>query len=175
MSSAKAPALAEREGFADVFREHFAYVWKSLRRMGVRDRDLEDLVHDVFLVVHRRAGSFDPTRPLKPWLFGILCRVASDYRRSARYRAEVLEDGEEHAHAAQAADEQVAARRAVIAALETMPDERRAVFVMHEIEGFTMPEIAEALGINLDTGYSRLRSARADFVRATDPAKEAQG
>ncbi|MGL1733482.1 hypothetical protein ACSTG5_00205 [Vibrio parahaemolyticus] len=46
---------------------------------------------------------------------------------------------------------------------------------MHEIEGFTMPEIAEALGINLDTGYSRLRSARADFVRATDPAKEAQG
>jgi len=65
------------------------YVWKTLRRLGVPPQDLEDLVHDLFVVVHRHLGDYDPTRPVRPWLFGIAVRIVADFRRSARNVREV--------------------------------------------------------------------------------------
>src|SRR5690349_23546888 len=89
------PDLAEplvRPEFPAVFREHLGYVWHALRRLGVRERDLEDVTHDVFLAVFRKLEQYDPARPLRPWLFGFAFRVASDYRERARHRWEVAGD-----------------------------------------------------------------------------------
>src|SRR5204862_1865304 len=75
--------------FDAVYERELDYVWNTLRRLGVRARDLEDLAHDVFVIVFRRQAEFEVGRPVRPWLFGIAFRVASDYRRSARFQREV--------------------------------------------------------------------------------------
>src|SRR5215472_17365750 len=89
-------ADADRDAlFRDVFAGEFDYVWTSLRRLGVHDRDLEDVAQEVFVHVHRRLDDYDPGRPLRPWLFAFAFRCASDWRRLARHRVEVLgEQGE---------------------------------------------------------------------------------
>lgn len=155
--------------FADIFKAHFEYVWHSLRRLGVQERDLEDVVHDVFVTVHPRLGAYDPARPLRPWLFAFACRAASDYRRQARHRVALTDDPDALCDPAPAVDEQVASRQElefVARALDTLEFDRRAVFILHEIDGVSIPEVASALEIPTNTAYSRLRLARADFGAA---------
>jgi RNA polymerase sigma-70 factor (ECF subfamily) len=159
-------ASASLPEFRTLFAEHFAYVWHALRRLGVPDRDLEDVAHDVFLAVYRGRDRYDPARPLRAWLFGFAFRVASHYRRRARHRFEVLDDPGERAETAPTALERVLTTEALgvaHTALEALEINRRAVFVMHEVDGFSIPEVADALGIPLNTAYSRLRLARRDF------------
>jgi len=151
------------------YREHFTHVWHTLRRFGVADRDLEDAVHEVFIVAHRRLDSFDRSRPIRPWLSGIAWRVASDDRKRARNRREMVGIVVEPATGGPDAAQQVAAardRELVHRALSELPDDQRVVFVMHEIDGFSMPEIRDALGAPLNTLYSRLRLARRKFRAA---------
>ena len=155
--------------FPAVYAAELGYVWSTLRRLGVQERDLEDLCHDVFVVVFRNLAVYDARRPIRPWLFGIAFRVASDYRRSARHRREVTGTTREPVCPAPRADEVMLRRerqRLVASALEALELDRRAVFVMHDIDGHVMPEIAAALGVPLNTAYSRLRLARADFAAA---------
>lgn len=114
--------------FESVFAAEFDYVWNSLYRLGVHERDLEDLTHDVFLDVHRRFADYDPARHVRPWLFAFAFRAASDYRRRARHRREIMVDAEP-SDSAPLADEQLASqddRRLVRAALEKIELERRA-------------------------------------------------
>jgi RNA polymerase sigma-70 factor (ECF subfamily) len=155
------------------FRAHydaqFAHVWHSLRRYGVHERDLEDLCHETFLVFFRTLDQYDASRPVRPWLSGIAFRVASDYRRRAQHRREIPGEQQHVASAAPGADEHLADReqqRLVLAALAELDGARRAVLVMHDFDGQAMPEIALALGCPLNTAYSRLRLARADFTAA---------
>lgn len=151
------------------YRAHFEHVWHTLRRFGVADRDLEDAAHEVFIIAHRRADSYDPDRPLRPWLSGIAWRVASDDRKRARNRREYVGIIVEPASQQGSAPDQLAAasdRALVHSALAELPDDQRAVFVMHELDGFSMPEIHEALGSPLNTLYSRLRLARSKFRQA---------
>ena len=153
----------------EVFRAEASYVWNTLRRLGVRTADLEDVTHDVFMVVHRKWDDFDPARPVRPWLFGIALRVASDYRRSARVQRErVTDDVDREAHGPSTEEqvEQARRRALVITALDALSDEQRVVFVRHELEGAAMPEIATEAGIPINTAYSRLRLARERFVAA---------
>lgn len=159
--------------FRAIYDAEFDYVHRSLRRLGVPDRDLEDLCHDVFVAFHRGLDHFDPSRPIRPWLFGIAFRVASDHRRRARHRyeqqgmeadaADGLLDARPNAEERVAEGQQ---RALVRAALATLDLDRRAVLVMHDLDGQTMPEIAEALGVPLNTAYSRLRLAREQFAKA---------
>ena len=153
--------------FRAIFEAEGGYVWNTLRRLGVQDRDLEDLAHDVFVTVHRRIGDYDPSRPLRPWLFGICLRVAMRYRDLARHRREVMDAEVEPADEAPDAEALLVQKQAkdlVAEAMEALDMDRRAVFVMHEIDGEGIPEVAEALGIPLNTAYSRLRLARAEFA-----------
>lgn len=76
--------------FASVYAEGFAFVWRSMRRLGVAPEAVPDAVQDVFVVVHRRLESFDESSTLKTWLFGIVLRVARDYRRTARRKLQPL-------------------------------------------------------------------------------------
>lgn len=163
-----APAHGKPE-LRQVYQAHFTHVWHTLRRLGVAERDLEDLAHEVFVVVHRRLDSYDPARPIRPWLTGIAYRVASDQRRRAHHQRELLDDPAHHVDGAPGPEEQAAAeedRRLVLQALLVLPPERRIVFVMHELDGCDMPEIAEALEVPLNTCYSRLRLARKQFLGA---------
>jgi RNA polymerase sigma-70 factor, ECF subfamily len=164
-------APVDSPDFTAVYRAHFAYVIRALRRLGVREADLPDLAHDVFVVVHRKLSSFDPSRPMKPWLFGIAFRTALDKKRKhSTFRESLSEDaGERNASATPAADDLVAAREAhdvVMRALDALNDDQRAVFVMHELEGLSMPEIADVVDAPLNTLYSRLRLARDAFTTA---------
>lgn len=164
-----AQTQGDTAAFRAVYDVGFPHVWHTLRRLGVAERDLEDAAHEVFVVVHRRLGEFDTTRPLKPWLTGIAWRIAADERRRARHRRETLGDvptvvapgpGPEQALASEQA------RERVHRALQTLDLDRRVVLVMAELDGATAPEIAEALGIPLNTVYSRLRVARQRFADA---------
>ncbi len=157
--------------FDAVYREHFAYVWRTLLRLGARDADAPDLAHDVFVVVHRKLSTFDASRPVKPWLFGIAFRVALDHRRKASTHREVpdADHTERVAAATPSPEATLDARQAhdrVMRALAGVDLEQRAVFVLHELEGLSMPEIARVIDAPLNTLYSRLRLARVAFVRA---------
>src|SRR5687768_10528491 len=163
------PAPAEPWDLAAIFELEFRYVWNSLRRFGVHARDLEDVTHEVFVRVHAQLALFDPSRPLRPWLFGVALGVSANYRRLARHRVEVFKEVTEFPDAAGSADEQVEQRQRrelVHRALEKLPLEQRAVLVLHEMDGFGMPDVALALGINVNTAYSRLRIGRAAFKAA---------
>lgn len=164
--------------FDEVFRSHFRYVWNSLRRLGVRPADLEDLTHDVFVIVHRKGDQYDPERPLKPWLFAIAANCASDYRRKASHRREFARDDIEMVDPTPSTLETLESkerRLLVERALASVDESRLDVFVMHELDQVPMPEVALALGIPLNTGYSRLRLARADFAAAIKRLRAKEG
>jgi RNA polymerase sigma-70 factor (ECF subfamily) len=155
--------------FDAVYRECFQHVWHTLRRLGVPDRDLEDSVHDVFVVVHRRLVDFDAARSVRPWVTGIAYRVASDDRRRARRQREVFDDSIDAVDGRRGADETIDADRArerVHRTLALLPLDQRIVFVMHDIDGFAIPDIQRELAVPLNTLYSRLRLARAKFESA---------
>jgi RNA polymerase sigma-70 factor (ECF subfamily) len=154
--------------FNDIFRSHFGYVWNALRRLGIAERDLEDLTQQVFLDVYRRLESFEPGRPVRPWLFGFALRAASNHRRLARHVLELFRTQEAPA-AGPLPDELLVAREdaeRAERALSRVELNRRAVLLLHEVDGHTIPEIAEALQIPLNTAYSRLRLARDEYERA---------
>ena len=160
--------LAAASSFEALFRAEFAYVYGTLRRLSVAARDLEDVTHDVFVQVYRRFDTYEPLRPVRPWLFAFAVRVATDYRRLARHRYERQVETEPVDSAPSPAD--AVAKAEVLAhafeALNAIELDRRAVFILHELDGFVMTEVAAALGISVNTGYSRLRLARAEFRRA---------
>lgn len=163
------PPPADVRQFRAWFDAHFDYVWHTLRRLGVRPADLEDVAHDVFLAVYRNLERFDPVRPVRPWLFGFAYRLASDYRRRAYHRLErlgqELEAADPHPGALELLGQRED-RELVHAALETLELGRRAVFILHELDGHAIPEVAASLGIPLNTAYSRLRLARQQFASA---------
>ncbi|MEP7053247.1 MAG: sigma-70 family RNA polymerase sigma factor, partial [Pseudomonadota bacterium] len=166
---------ADLAAFEAAYREHFAFAWRSLRRLGVPERDLGDAAQDVFVVVSRKLHEFDHARPLKVWLYAICLRVASDRRRSAAHRHELLaEESEvveqpERATLAHAERQQNAERRALLeAALDEMPLDQRATFTLFELEGRTGDEVAALLEVPVATVHSRLRLAREVFRRSIE-------
>lgn len=172
-----APRAGEGEGndvaaprleFAAVYEDHFAFVWRSLRRLGVAEAQLDDAAQDVFLVVYRRLPDFEGRSSLKTWIFGIVLKVVRTYKRTAaRKPTEPLEgDVPARASAAEELTDAARAARLVQSLLEELDDAPRAVFVLAELEEMTAPEISAALGVNLNTVYSRLRAARRDFDAA---------
>ena len=153
--------------FRVFFEQHFDYVYRSLRRLGVYERDLEDLTHDVFLEVRAAMSRFDPERPAKPWLFAFAFRLASDYRRLARHRTELVDVIEAPCgDSTDLALEQAENRALLARALASLDMDQRAILVLHEIDEVPVPQIAESLGIPLNTAYSRLRAGRAAVTAA---------
>ncbi len=158
-----------RVDFDGIYDQTFDFVWRSLRRLGVPDAQIDDAAQDVFIVVHRRLGEFEGRSSVRTWVFGIALRVASDHRRALRRRGphESLGDDVPGTGAdPQRAAERLEGLRLLDTVLDALDDDRRAVFVLAELEQLTAPEIAEALSVPLNTVYSRLRLAREDFERA---------
>lgn len=163
------PGPTESNDCLEVYRRELDYLVGSLRRLGVPTSDVEDVLHEVFLVMLRRWDDYDRARPLRPWLFGIAFRVSSGHRRrgSRELATESLEPEDPGARP----DQQVAVsqnRRLLLEALAAVPVERRAVLILHEVDEVPMRDIAEQLSIPLFTAYSRLRKARQELDAALD-------
>jgi RNA polymerase sigma-70 factor (ECF subfamily) len=157
--------------FEQVYEDHFAFVWRSLRRLGLSDTDAWDASQDVFLVVHRRLGDFEGRSKLSTWLYRICFRVAKDFRRRAHHRHEVSRSEPasgllDPRASAESAVELSDSLRLLELGLAAMSLEQRAVFSLFELEELSCEEIARTLEIPLGTVYSRLRRARAVFCDA---------
>jgi len=161
---------AVRPTFDEVYRAHVGFVWRVVRALGVAEAQLEDAVQDVFVVVHRRLDEFAGRSRIETWLYAIARRVAASHRRSAgrRQRDRALDEAPPLA----ASDDTFAtlsaaqAASAVAAILDRMDEDKRTVFALVELEQLSVPVVAEILGINLNTAYSRLRLARRAFEAA---------
>jgi RNA polymerase sigma-70 factor, ECF subfamily len=155
---------------AAIYANHAQFLWRCLLRMGVADSDLPDALQEVLLVVHRRLNSFDGQSKLSTWLFGICLRVAATVRRTRRRRREQSLDVQPQPDALVETNqpEQRAmvqdAQRRLESALDKLDPEKRAVFVMFELEGMTCADIAELLGVPKGTVFSRLSHARRAFL-----------
>lgn len=164
--SLAAPSVRPTPGFDELYAGYFDLVLRLVRRWGVAPSWVEDAVQEVFLVVHRRLPGFEGRSSVKTWLVGITFRVAKDFRRRAVRKggAEPLQDT--HPDPGLDPEQRASVKEAAMivdAFLEGLDEDRRAVFVLAELEGWTVPEIAESLSVNLNTTYSRLRLARRDF------------
>jgi RNA polymerase sigma-70 factor (ECF subfamily) len=156
---------------AQLYRDHAAFVWTSLQRLGIRGPDLEDALQEVFVVVHKRIASFDSRSKVTTWLFGICLRVASAHRRRGFRRNEtsVADPPEREGAIADTPEEDLSvreSRRRLEALLDELDLEKRAVFVMFELEEMSCDEIAQVFGVPIGTVYSRLHAARQDFQKA---------
>jgi RNA polymerase sigma-70 factor (ECF subfamily) len=156
-----------------LYREHFDAVWATLRRLGVPPGSLEDAVHDVFMVVHRQRERFEGRSTVRTWLLGIARRIAHRYRR-AHARTQ-------RRHQALATvipptshpDDDIARQEgwhALQGFLDELDEDKRAAFVLGELERLSRQELGDALGVSPNTAWSRLRAARARFkVRFSEP------
>jgi RNA polymerase sigma-70 factor, ECF subfamily len=172
--------------FDQVYEEHFSFVWRNARCLGIAPGAVEDVVQDVFVVVHRRLSAFDATRSsIRTWLFGILRRIVADHRRTRRRKPahfgtdegdqaveSLIEPERTSPHESAARAE---AARVLASLLDRLDDDKREVFVLAEIEQMTVPEIAEATGLNLNTAYARLRAARQEFEEAVKRRRARDG
>ena len=163
---AAAPAM-EPVDFSALYHAHFAFVWRSLRRLGVPGPSLDDAAQEVFITAHRRLDRFEGRSTLKTWLFGILLNTARHHRRTLARRRE----GEGLPEIVADTDwsgplESIARAQALEALhrfLEGLDDGVRECFVLSELEQLTAPEVAAATGANLHTVHSRIRSGRQQF------------
>jgi RNA polymerase sigma-70 factor (ECF subfamily) len=156
----------------EVYAEHADFVFASLQRFGIRDNDLEDLLQEVFVVVHRKLHTFDGSSRMTTWLYAISLRVAAAHRRRAHVRREQSVDpvpepsGSHTSGDPEAALQRGQARRQLEAILDELDLDKRAVFVMFEIDELSCDEIAVVVGAPVGTVYSRLHAARAAFREA---------
>jgi len=154
--------------FADVFHAHADFVWRALRRLGLSPADAEDALQEVFLVVYRRLDQYEERGAMRAWLFAISRQVVNHYRRGSarserKHQAIAFAQPVQHdPHDAFVRGESVALVRDLLSELS---EPQATVFWLAEIEEMTMPEVAAALGINLNTAYARLRLARKRFER----------
>jgi RNA polymerase sigma-70 factor (ECF subfamily) len=130
--------------------------------LGASAADADDLCQEVFVVVHRRLSEIDTSRPLRPWIYGVALRVASEHRRQRRLLHTSLHEAEDIGSPATQYDavEHRQARDDLRAAIDRLDEPKREVFVLHELEELKMSEIAEALSCPIQTAYSRLHAAR---------------
>lgn len=166
---ARAPTRAVAvPSLAEVYDQHAAMVWRTLRALGVDEAAVDDAVQDVFLVVHRRLADFEGRSALSTWIYGIARRVASQYRRRRRPDGDpaALERQAEPGPSPRDDAARRQAARLVMDILAELDDEKREVFVLMELEQLAAPVVAEMLSIPVNTAYSRLRLARQRFEAA---------
>ncbi len=145
------------EVFDEIYEHQFEYVCRTLGRFGVPPGDLHDAAHEVFLVLYRRWNEVDVARPIRPWLFGVARRVASAARAKRREAASDVDTPSVE-------DPLVAQRNLLWKAMGSLDDDRRAVVILHDLEGHSGAEIAAMLAIPVNTVHSRLRLARAELL-----------
>lgn len=157
------------ELLARTFEEHHDFVWRTLRLMGVAVMDLDDATQEVFLVLSRRIDDFDADASMRGWLYGITRNVAAKHRERQAIVARRSGDAPPSVSSSQPTPEQSLERAEALARIQAfldgLPEDQREVFLLADVEELTAPEVADCLGVPVNTVYSRLRLARVRFER----------
>jgi RNA polymerase sigma-70 factor (ECF subfamily) len=149
-----------------MYREHHAFVWRNVRRLGCADEWVDDAVHEVFLVATRRWAEFEGRSSVRTWLFAIAFRVVARMRRDrSRQRRNTQRYAAERPEAVADAERENEAAQYLRQLLLKLSDAQRLVLILAELEGFTSAEIAETLSVPVGTVDSRLRAARTQLHR----------
>jgi RNA polymerase sigma-70 factor, ECF subfamily len=158
--------------FKALYRQYFHFVWSSARRFGIPPDAMDDLVQEVFIVIHAKLDSLERPEALYSWIYGVVRRTASNYRRALRSQqaAGILQDAAGEAESQEPTPFERLKTNADLELLGSLIAEldepKREVFELIEIDELTVPEAAEVLEIPLNTAYSRLRAARQAFEAA---------
>jgi len=158
--------------FDAVYEQYFSFTWRCLRSLGVPPAQLDDAAQEVFLVVHRRLGTFEGSSSFRSWLFGIVRHVAFNQRRMVKRKTGRCEPLDSNLRSSAPSPHESAEATEAAAFIEQFLDgleqKKREVFALAVLEELSIPEVSEALGIPLNTAYTRLRRAREDFRRALE-------
>lgn len=168
----------ELPSFEELYHEYFSFVWRTARRMGIAESALDDVCQDVFVAIHRRLPEFEGRSSLKTWVFGFVLNVVQVHHRTLRRKSvahratgEVVDPDTVMDRQSQAPDEKLSQTQAADIAhelLSRLPEDKRAVFILSELEGMSAGEIADAVNANVNTVYARLRAARQQFSHAVE-------
>jgi RNA polymerase sigma-70 factor (ECF subfamily) len=165
--------VAETPAFSSIYRDYFNFVWSCTRRLGTSAEATDDVVQEIFIVIHARLQTLERPEALRSWLYGIVRRTVSTHRRSRRTRDATLsglplEYETQHPRPPTPLElaEQSEQVKLLSSLLEELDEEKREVFVLAELEEMTVPEISQAIEIPVNTVYSRLRAARLAFEEA---------
>lgn len=149
------------------FESELDYIFGSLRRLGVPRSEIEDLGQEMFVAMWRSWSNYDPSRPLRPYLFGIAFRLAhANERKRRREVPSGTVDRDDPGGAPSDRYDQLQDQARLMAALEQVPLVRRALLIMHELDEVPVGEIAKTLRLPLFTVYSRLRKGRRELEKA---------
>jgi RNA polymerase sigma-70 factor (ECF subfamily) len=165
-----ASAMSEVPSFEQIYERYFDFAWASARRLGVRDAAMDDVVQEIFIVIHAKIHTLQKPQSLRSWIYGIVRRTVSDHHRARRTREASGVGLAVHHELEQLLPrtpldltEQSDQVKLLWSLLEELDLAKREVFILAELEEMTVPEVAEALEIPLNTAYSRLRAARQAF------------
>ncbi len=155
-----------------MYAQHVTMVWRGLRRLGVQEASIEDAVQDVFLVAHRRLADFQGRSSIKTWLYGIVLRVAKDYRRAQARQAhkverlaQLLSASSEGAPTPIGEAERREANQALHAILAELDEDEREVLILVDLEELPVREAAAVLNLHVRTCQRRLQAAHAAFEK----------
>jgi RNA polymerase sigma-70 factor (ECF subfamily) len=157
--------------FDAVYEEQVDFVWRTARRMGVRPADVDDVVQEVFVIVHRRLAEFAGQAQVKTWVFKILVHLVRHYWRSHQrkpgdWATQVPTENLPTEHDPTLGLQRVEALRILDRLLAHLDEDKREVFVLAEVEQMSALQIAEIVEANVNTVSSRLRAARQEFEKA---------
>jgi RNA polymerase sigma-70 factor, ECF subfamily len=168
----RAPASLEVPAFKAVYQEYFDFVWSSARRLGIQPSGMDDLIQEVFLVIHSKLHTVEKRESLRSWIYSVVRRTASNHRRAVRAHADASSgppgNGEALSREPTPLEntERNAGFQLLMSLLDQLEGPKREIFALVDVEDLSVPEAAEALGIPLNTAYSRLRVARQNFEAA---------
>jgi RNA polymerase sigma-70 factor, ECF subfamily len=168
----RAPSPLEVPPFKVVYQEYFDFVWTSARRLGIQPSGMDDLIQEVFLVIHSKLHTVEKRESLRSWIYSVVRRTASNHRRARRAHADSSSGppGDGEARSREPTPLENTERNAGFQLLMTLLDQleapKREIFSLVDVEDLSVPEAAEVLGIPLNTAYSRLRVARQNFEAA---------
>ena len=163
------PTPVELPPFREIYQRYFEFVWSSARHLGTSPESLDDIVQEVFIVIHAKLHTIQRPESLRSWIYGVVRRTVSTHRRSrgsketGSVQLDTLEQVALSGTTPLDAAEQTARLQVLSGLLSQMDEPKREVFILSELEEMTVPEIADALEIPVNTAYSRLRAARQAF------------
>jgi RNA polymerase sigma-70 factor (ECF subfamily) len=181
---AKVPTLDE------IYRVHAPMVGRWVGWLTGRDVEAEDIVHEVFLVVHKRLHTLRADASIPAWLYGITIRVVSDRRRARRWRrwfgwvgggdaggAAAIKNAPSTLASPLEAIEQKEAKDLTYQILNELTEVHRTVLILFELQGLSGEEIATITGTSVANVWLRLHRARKHFLRRllASEAKQAEG
>jgi RNA polymerase sigma-70 factor, ECF subfamily len=168
-SSGRAKASVLVSPFLSLYRQYFGFVWSAARRLGVELEAMDDVVQQVFMVIHAKLDTLEKPEALRSWIYSIVRRTVRTHRRATHARITGLEseiDAASPEPTPLARTETNRELQLLQTLLAELDEPKREVFALVELEELTVPEVADVLEIPLNTAYSRLRAARQAFEAA---------